>query len=149
MATAALGLSSYSLYNMLNLNDDIQYKIHENIVIEDLLLDSIKSITQSAQCKIIPSDVLFQDFYFCTSSKPLGFKHMLVNDKRVMAGITRYFKTSKQMTLVKAGFIADQVNLDFIKYEDEQFTFTVTSKDNGWKITCVKPRSSGEVCPKS
>lgn len=73
----------------------------------------------------------------------------VVSDEKAAQLIDRYFTYSNSKTPISYGINEGMLTASYLKVVNDAFTYSVESRDGHWKLTCIKPVSSGEVCPKS
>lgn len=149
IAFAALVISALTLVNQFRIEDKIQSAINDNSRIEDGLYKSVSGVVATSECRMLeakPSGNAVM--YTCENDQPLGVADSIPTQK-IMSAVHRNFDNSSANSLVSAGYNDGNLRLKFIRIEVQPYTWTVVNENDGWKITCMKPVNSGEVCPQA
>lgn len=129
--------------------------IAQNSRIEDSVYKALGQALEKAKCHYsdisssTDSNLGSMAVMTCSLNAPLLVDAKVVSDEKAAQLIGRYFTYSNSKTLISYGVNKGMLTASYLKVVNDEFTYSVESHDDDWKITCIKPVSSGEVCPKS
>ncbi|MCG9576106.1 hypothetical protein L1D14_07615 [Vibrio tubiashii] len=72
----------------------------------------------------------------------------LAADEKVVEVVQKYFRHSETKIPTMYKVEDGRLTASFNQIMNEAYTYTVENDANTWIITCIKPLSSGQVCPK-
>lgn len=155
-----LGLSFVAgVASVLAVQSLTENRIHEAIAeysrIEDGVYKALGQALEKADCHYSdtrsPTGSQLGSLAVMTCSlnaTPL-FDVKVVSDEKAAQLTDRYFTYSNSKTALRYGINEGVLTASYLKVVNDTFTYSVENRDDHWKLTCVKPVSSGEVCPKS
>lgn len=149
LSAIAIGISLFNLNGQLSSDNQIQEAISENSRIEDGLNKTISSIVATAQCSVMDIESGHLISYICEGEKSLKIGNDTNASVNVITAVQRYFNNSSSNSLISTGFNNGKLEIEFMRFKDQPYTYTVSDTNGKWELTCIKPISSGEICPKS
>lgn len=128
--------------------------IAENSRIEDGVYKTLRQALEKAECHYSDirsptgSNLGSLAVMTCSLNATPLVDTKVISDEKAAQLIDRYFTYSNYKTPISYGINEGILTASYLKVVNDAFTYSVERHDDEWKITCIKPVSSGEVCPK-